>query len=97
MLAFGDEALEVLLGLRIGIRPRDAERVEAMLTREVANGRLEIQRLKISVQKSRSAYVSDGRMPGTNSPSSGRNDGRDFTRAYHVFAASSSLHGTSPR
>jgi hypothetical protein len=50
VLPLGDEALEVLLGLRIGVRPRDAERVKAMFPREIANGRLEI-----GGQKSRSA------------------------------------------
>jgi hypothetical protein len=38
-----------------------------------------------------------GGMPGQPFASSGRNDGRDFTRAYQAFAASSSFHGTSPR
>ena len=45
----------------------------------------------------RVAYVSDAGTPASHSLKSGRNDGRDFTRAYHAFAASSSLHGTSPR
>ena len=35
--------------------------------------------------------------PASVSASIGRNDGRDFTRAYQFLAASSSLHGTSPR
>ena len=50
VLALGDEAREILLGLRIGIRARDAESVEAMLTRQIAQRRLEI-----TAQKSRSA------------------------------------------
>ena len=35
-------------------------------------------------------------MPASASARIGRNDGRDFTRAYQALAASSSLHGTSP-
>ena len=38
-----------------------------------------------------------GASPGHVSARIGRNDGRDFTRAYQFFDASSSLHGTSPR
>ena len=50
-----------------------------------------------SAQKSRSTYVRDAGTPASQSLSSGRNEGRDFTLAYHAFAASSSTHGTSPR
>jgi len=50
MLAFGDEALEIRLGVADRIRPRDADDIEAMLPR----GLLQLG-LDVVLQKSRSA------------------------------------------
>ena len=74
--------------------PRHRDSIEAERNRRLDEGRLDFFR---SRQKSRSAYVRDGWIPGNDSVSSGRNEGRDFTLAYQFFAASSWFHGTSPR
>jgi hypothetical protein len=50
MLAFGDEAFEMLPGLGDRVRPRDADDIEAMLPR----GLLQLG-LDVGLQKSRSA------------------------------------------
>jgi hypothetical protein len=52
MLAVGEEAREPRLGLRDGVRPGDAESVEAVLARCRRQGGLERRRV---AQKSRSA------------------------------------------
>jgi hypothetical protein len=51
MLAFGDEALEIPLGLWDRVRPRDADGIEAMPPRGLPQLRLD----DAAVQKSRSA------------------------------------------
>src|SRR5262249_6526939 len=92
--AFGEEARERVLGLRDRVGPRHRDRIEAAEPRLFDQRSLDGGRIG---QKSRSAYVFDGGAPAWVSPSSGRNAGRDFTRAYQFFAASFSFHGTSPR
>jgi len=85
------------IGNRIGAGNPSA--IESERTGFVGEGGFQVVRGEFArrVQKSRSTYVRDAGTPASHSLSSGRNEGRDFTRAYHAFAASSSIHGTSPR
>ena len=75
-----------------GIGPCDATDIKAQFARARAQ-----TRQKIAFQKSRFTYSGAGVIPGRRSFRIARKDGRDFTRAYQCFAASSSPHGTSPR
>jgi hypothetical protein len=92
--AFRNELQEPCAGRRDGIGPGNRHRIETVRLRGIAQRRPERCGL---VQKSRSAYVFDGAMPACSSTRSGRNEGRDFTRAYQFLAVSSSFHGTSPK
>jgi hypothetical protein len=51
MLAFGDEAFEIVFGLADRVRARDADGIEAMFARRLSQRRLDA----FGVQKSRSA------------------------------------------
>jgi len=92
--ALGEKVFQMGFGVGNRIRPCHPDNAEAQFTSLLDQRRLERCRI---VQKSRLAYVLAAGTPLSTSVNSGRNEGRDFTRAYQFFAASSSFHGTSPR
>src|SRR4029079_6270532 len=94
MCAASDIGFETHFEFWRGIRLHDAERLEAARVRLFREGRLDRGRI---FQKSRSESLFDGGRPASVSARIARNDGRDFTRAYQFFVASSSFHGTSPK
>src|SRR4029077_18632347 len=99
MRAAGDEIEEELSRVADLIRRGRADAIEAQRMCLFGERRLEIAGVRRGggIQKSRSTEGREAGTPARHSLSSGRNDGRDFTRAYQFFAASSSTHGTSPR
>jgi hypothetical protein len=92
--ALGQEAFKPRFQFGHGIGSSNTKRIESVQTRFVRKRGFDRRTL---FQKSRSAYVFEGRRPACVSARIARNDGRDFIRAYQFFVASSSFHGTSPK
>jgi hypothetical protein len=94
MAAFGDETAEALRG-KFGIirQARDPHRGEAFLRGPSLMARASAghgSEIEVRVMR-------PGAMPRIVSASSGRKEGRDFTRWYHEVATGNSAHGTSPK